>query len=140
MNRLIVNITDLPDEIILIIWNKLNKLDVLYSFLGVNQRFDRMVRDVIYTRSVELINNHSKTDNYLLPNPIVNRFCFHILPQIHQNIEHLTVEPLSMGRILRAGEYPHLWKLTLIKFDQQSALRYITGKKIMKSLTEIKIW
>lgn len=105
------------------------KHDVLYSFLGVNNTFDQIVRDVIYTRSGELINNHSKTDNYSLPDPILDRFCSQILPQIHQNIRCLTLEPLSMERILHVGEYLHLWKLTLIKLDQESALLYFTGKK-----------
>jgi hypothetical protein len=134
MNRSTINITDLPDEMILTIWNKLNKFDVLYSFLGVNKRFDRMVRDAAYTRSVEFINNQSKNGNCSLLDPILDRFCFYILPQIYQSVECLTLEPLSMERILRASGYPHLRKLTLTKFDQESVLRYITGKKIIEPL------
>ncbi len=36
------NIADLPDEKILIIFNKLNKTDLLYSFSNVNRRFDKL--------------------------------------------------------------------------------------------------
>lgn len=118
---------DLPDEILLIILNKLNKIDVLYSLMNVNKRFDQLVCDTMYTHSLELITNHSKYDNGPLPDPFLDRFCFHILPQIHQNIECLTLEPISMGRILCAGEYPHLRKLDLVKFDQRSALATFLG-------------
>ncbi len=60
---------ELPDEIILTIWNK---LDVPYSFVGVNKRFDQLVRDFIYTRSVEFINNDSKNDNCSLSNIFID--------------------------------------------------------------------
>ncbi len=84
MNRSIVNIMNLPDEIILIIWNKLNKIDALYSFLNVNRRFDKLIRDKIYTRSIELIktNCEEKEDNCSLSDQILDRFCLEILPQI----------------------------------------------------------
>jgi hypothetical protein len=99
-----------------------------------------MVRDVDYTRSVEFTNNDSENSNCSLFNSILDRFCFHILPQIHQNIESLTLEPLSIERILHAGKYPCLSKLTLIKFDQESILRYITGKKLLDCfIIKIKI-
>ncbi|CAF3325819.1 unnamed protein product [Rotaria socialis] len=64
MNSSIVNIMNLPDEILIIIWNKLSKIDVLYSFLNVNRRFDKLVRDKIYTRSIELIKNNCQTFNF----------------------------------------------------------------------------
>lgn len=138
MNRSTVNLMDLPDEVLLTIWNKLNKLDVLYSFVGVNKRFHRLVCDVIYTRSVELISNDQNNDNCSLPAPMLERFCSRILPEIQQNIECLTLEPLSMECILHAGDYPRLWKLTLIKFDQKSSMHYFTSKKIICSLVQIE--
>jgi hypothetical protein len=42
-NRL--SILDLPDEMLLTIFNKLNMVDVLYSLVDVNERFDRLVLD-----------------------------------------------------------------------------------------------
>jgi hypothetical protein len=35
-----LNILDLPNEILLNIFNKLNTVDVLYSLVDVNKRFD----------------------------------------------------------------------------------------------------
>ncbi|CAM4809784.1 unnamed protein product [Rotaria magnacalcarata] len=43
MNRSTVSLMDLPDEILFTIWNKLNKLDVLYSFVDVNRRFNKLI-------------------------------------------------------------------------------------------------
>jgi hypothetical protein len=40
MNNSIVNIVDLPDEILLTIFKKLDNLDVLYSLVGVNTELD----------------------------------------------------------------------------------------------------
>jgi hypothetical protein len=37
MNKCL-NILDLPDEILLVILNKMNMVDVLYSLIDVNQR------------------------------------------------------------------------------------------------------
>lgn len=128
MNQPTVSMMDLPDEILLIIWNKLNKIDILYSFIGVNKRFDKLVRDVVYTRSIELIKTNSTDDDHSLPELILNQFCLSILPQIHHYIECLTLEPFSMKRILNSGNYPKLSKLTLLNFEQEFAWDYFTGK------------
>ena len=113
------------------IWNKLNKVDVLYSLVGVNQRFDQLVCDTSYTHSIEFVNDDLKNLNRSLSDVQLDQLCSEILPKIQENIECLTLESLSMARILRVGHYPHLWKLTLIQFNQQSALSYPTGKKMI---------
>jgi len=128
MDNFTVSMMDLPDEILLMIWNKLNKIDILYSFVGVNKRLDKLVCDIVYTRSVQLIKTNSNDDNYSLPNPILDRFCSHILPRIHNYIECLTLESFSIERILYVGNYPKLWKLTLINFEQEFAWNYFTGR------------
>jgi len=125
------SIEDLPNELLIMIWNKLNNLDVFYSFMGVNKRFDKLVRDIIYTRSIQLVDKDSNHNYCSLSDTLLDRFCFYFLPQIHENIECLTLEPLSMERILCAGQYPHLHKLTLVNFGHQSTRHYFTGKKIL---------
>ncbi|CAF4402623.1 unnamed protein product [Rotaria sp. Silwood2] len=130
MNRSIVNIMNLPGEINLIIWNKLNKIDALYSFLNVNRRFDKLIRDKIYTCSIELIKtNFEEEDNCSLSDQILDRFCLDILPQIHYIVEQLILESFSMERILYAGDYPRLCKLTLINLTQEVAMRDILHLK-----------
>ncbi len=119
-----VNIMNLPDEIILIIWNKLNEIDALYSFLNVNIRFDKLIRDKIYTHSIELIKtNCEEKDNGSLSDQILDRFCLDILPQLHYIFENFIFKSLSVERILNAGDYPRLCKLTLINLAQKLPIR-----------------
>ena len=53
MNKCL-NILDLPDEILLIICNKMNIVDVLYSLVDVNQRFDRLVLDPLTIHNIDM--------------------------------------------------------------------------------------
>ncbi|CAF1128894.1 unnamed protein product [Adineta steineri] len=117
-------IEDLPDELLIMIWNKLNNLDVFYSFIGVNKRFDKLIRDINYTRSIQLIDKDSNHKYCSLSDPLLNKLCSYFLPQIHENIECLTLEPYSMERILCAAQYPHLYKLILVNFGHQSTRHY----------------
>lgn len=124
------NIMSLPDEIIFIIWNKLNKIDVLYSFLNVNKRFDKLVHDKIYTRSIKLLKTNceeEEEDNCSLSDQILDRFCLSILPRIHYIVEELILESHSIERILYTGSYPRLCKLTLINLTQELAIRIFAG-------------
>ncbi|CAF5114396.1 unnamed protein product, partial [Rotaria magnacalcarata] len=41
------NIIDLPNEILLIIFNKLNTVDLLYSLVDINGRFEGLVFDLL---------------------------------------------------------------------------------------------
>ncbi len=52
MNNSIVGIVDLPEEILLTIFNKLNPIDTLYSLLGVNQKLDKVACDIPFTQSL----------------------------------------------------------------------------------------
>ncbi|CAF0828140.1 unnamed protein product [Adineta steineri] len=119
---------DLPDEMIIKIWNNLNNIDVLYSFVGVNKRFDKLVRDLVYTRSIQLAEKDSKTNKYCpLPDLIIDRYCLNILPQIHQYIECLILEPISTERILLSTMYPRLHKLIFTKINTDFVLHHFTG-------------
>jgi hypothetical protein len=56
LNKNELNILDIPDEIFFIIFKKLNMVEVLYSLVDVNRRFDRLAFDSLY------INNLNMTD------------------------------------------------------------------------------
>ncbi|CAF1386681.1 unnamed protein product [Rotaria sordida] len=127
MSRSNISMMDLPDEMILAIWNKLSKIDVLYSFVGVHQRFDRLVLDKTYTQSIELINSNAKHKHSMIIS-ILDHFYSYILPQIHKFVESLTLESISMERVLSVGTYHHLRKLTIIKIDQEFALCHFTDE------------
>ncbi|CAF4187939.1 unnamed protein product, partial [Rotaria sordida] len=48
---------------------------------------------------------------------ILDRFCFNIIPRIQDNIECLTLDPLSTDCVLRIGSYSKLHKLTLVNLQ-----------------------
>ncbi len=92
MNYSSVNILDLSDEMLLTIFNKLNNIDVLYSLIGVNQKLDRLARDIICTQSLDLATLISRKGDVRRILSILNRLCFSIIPQIQHNIQCLTLD------------------------------------------------
>ncbi|CAF4540424.1 unnamed protein product [Rotaria sp. Silwood2] len=48
-----MNILDLPDEILISIFNKLNNVDILYSLVDVNQRFNRLSLSSLYIHDLD---------------------------------------------------------------------------------------
>jgi len=127
-----IQFNDLPDEILMTILKKLNNVIVLYYFIGVNKRLNKIVHDPIFTRGLTLMICTSKDPVYPLPNPILDRFCFRILPEIHHQIKSLYLESLSMERILLATNYPNLFELGLFNI-QETAIHRFTGKIFMYS-------
>lgn len=59
LNYSMASLEDLPDELLIMIWNKMNNLDVLFSFMGINKRFDKLVHDMNYTHSIQLFDKDS---------------------------------------------------------------------------------
>jgi len=114
MNNSIISIVNLPDEMLLTIFNKLNNIDVLYSLVGVNQKLEKVACDINFTRAVDLATMVSNKDADSRSNAILDRFNVRILPRIHENIECLTVQAFSLERVLQSSNYPNLRKFTLI--------------------------
>ncbi|CAF5074085.1 unnamed protein product [Rotaria sp. Silwood1] len=123
-----VQLNDLLDEIIFIIFKKLNKLDVLYSFIDVNKRLNEIVHDPTFTSGLTLFNYLSCDYIYPLSDLMLDRFCLHILPKIGHKIKWLDLEPLSMKRILLSANYPNLFGLGIYNIEKQAVLNLFTGK------------
>ena len=124
---------NLPDEIMLAICSKMDTIDVLYSFIDVNERLNRLARDRIFTQSIELIEKDDDGKTRSLPDIVLDRFCLQILPEIHTLVESLAVESRVVERSLSVGHYPRLTNLTLLNIDENFASRHFTG-------TTISIW
>ncbi len=125
-----LSILDLPNEILLIIFRKLNMVDVLYSLANVNQRFDRLVLNPLYIRDLNMTNMASKSainQTFSIDNQVLSRIYEEILPRIYHQVNKLTVEPHSMERILRPMNYPQLYTLTLINFQKEILLQCLKG-------------
>ena len=122
-----IQLNDLPDEILLIIFQKLNNCDVLYSFMGFNERLDTILYDRIFTRNLTLIKS-IYSSSYQFTDIILDRFCLEILPKINTTVQWLSVESSSMERILLATNYPNLHGLGLYDIDVEKAISPCNGE------------
>ena len=85
MNYSCVELNDLPDEILLIIFKELDNLELLYSFQGVNERLNKIIYDTIFTSRLSFLKwSLNECINKFPPHIILNRFCLQILPEIHK--------------------------------------------------------
>jgi len=125
------NILDLPNEILFIIFNKLNMVDVLYSLVDITQRFNQLVFDPFYIRNLNMTSMTMKSyyDRiYSIDNQVLDRICKNILPRISHQINELIVEQYSMERVLHSINYPQLYSLTLMNFSEEVLFNYLTSK------------
>ncbi|CAM4876293.1 unnamed protein product [Rotaria socialis] len=95
-----INIFDLSDELLLYIFNKLHTIELLYSLVNVNQRFDRLVLDPFYTHHLDLTVRPLRYYTSPVKTQIFDRIRTQVLPRIHQKLNKITVDPLSMECIL----------------------------------------
>jgi hypothetical protein len=125
------NILDLPDEILLFVLKKLDVIDVLYSLVNVNRRFDRLALDFLCIRDLDITNTmmiNSLCHGISLDTPFLSKIREKILPRIHNQVQKLTVEQHSMKDILGAASYPQLYSLSLINFEEEILGEYLTSK------------
>jgi len=119
-----MNILDLPEEILLYIFNKLHNLDVLYSLLGSNRKLDAVACDKIFTQSIDLtrlVSNEKAKE-------VLDGFCSQILPRIHQNIRCLTIDPYWLEYILETNKFINLHRLHLTDINVVTASKIFNGR------------
>ncbi|CAF4284747.1 unnamed protein product [Rotaria socialis] len=89
--------------------------------MGVNKRISKIVQDTIFTRDLYL-REYSPVDDSTFPlsNPILDRFCSKILPEIGHKIETLYLKGTWTERVFHATNCPNLINLGLcdIQFEQ----------------------
>ncbi|CAF1638369.1 unnamed protein product, partial [Adineta ricciae] len=114
-------LSDSPDEILMMICRNLNNFDVLYSFEGINQRFDRIVHDSLFTSRLSFASWMPYDFIDLLNCDVIrNRYCLQILPDIHDKVKRLDLETSSMRQVLRAADYSNLNSLALYNMTEKS--------------------
>ncbi|CAF2173617.1 unnamed protein product [Rotaria magnacalcarata] len=138
MEHLSLKLSDLPDEILVLILKKLHNIEVLYSLIGVNQRLNTIANDSIFASYLPLF---VFLDDFTspLPDSILNRFCSYILLEVHHKIKWLDLESTSMERILLATNYPYLCGLGLYGFDLEKALSLFTNGSSFSSINKSEI-
>ncbi|CAF4260936.1 unnamed protein product, partial [Adineta steineri] len=81
MSKSSVRLNDLPDELLLDIFRKLNNVDLLNSLQNVNQRLNRIIHDSIFTTQLAFVQwLPHKYINVISSQMMLNRFCSEILP------------------------------------------------------------
>jgi hypothetical protein len=118
-----IRLDDLPDEILIYIFEKLYNDEVLYSLMGVNQRLNQIVQDQIFTGDLCLLRYGSYDDSIIpLPDSTLERCCLKILPKIGHRIQSLFLERTSIERVLHATNYPNLNNLALYDINSTVAM------------------
>jgi len=126
-NNYNTKVLDLPDEVLLAIFNKLNMVDVLCSLVDVNKRFSRLILDPFCIHNLDLTVKRSLLQRTSrLDNQEIATIRKKILPRIHHHIHKLTVSSCSIECIVNI-DYPQLQSLSLVNFEQQKLLEHLTG-------------
>lgn len=126
MNFSLVQLIDLPDEILILIFKNLKNVDVLYSLMDVNTRLNEIIYDPIFTSEITLMKSFDQAS--VQHDLLLDRFCSQIIPKIHHNIKYLQLESTSMERILLAVDYPNLSQLDIFIKDKKH-ITHLSGKK-----------
>jgi hypothetical protein len=121
MSQSIIDLLDLPNELLLYILNKLDNVDVLYSLFGINnQRLDRLIQGKTFSTHLNFASN------------------LHYNRRIDLYVKCLIVESASLERILLAAHYPHLTELKILHFQRDNSLDYFTSKKNLLNISLTK--
>jgi hypothetical protein len=128
----LLEMLDLPNEILLIIFNKLNMVDVFNSLVNVCERFDQLIFDPFHIRNLDMTSMTMKSifdRTYSVDDQVLSRICSNILPRIHHQVNELIIEQHSIQRVLHTFNYPQLYSLTLMDFEAERLSKYLTGKQ-----------
>ncbi|CAF0742977.1 unnamed protein product [Rotaria sordida] len=113
-------------------------VDAFYSISDINQRFNRLALDSLYIRHLDMttITNMNSLYNQIssMDPQLLSRICQKILPRIHHEVYKLTVEQDSMKQILLAANYPRLYSLSLINFEEEIIYQYLTDNLVLRDL------
>ncbi|CAF4535046.1 unnamed protein product [Rotaria sp. Silwood2] len=135
-----IELNDLPDEILLIIFKKLSNIEVLYSLQGVDKRLNRIIHDPIFTSRLNFLEwSSNRFINKFSSKFILDRFCSQILPEIAMKIKWLDLESSTMKRILRAANYPDLYGLGLYNIEEETALCLFTDENLSSGIFKNQI-
>ncbi|CAF1649810.1 unnamed protein product [Adineta ricciae] len=131
------NILDLPDEILLMIFNKLNTIDVFRLVQYVNRRFYELSLDGCQVQDMQMTTVMGVDTHYKQISPIdtnLPRICRNILPKIHDKVQKLTVDQSSMIPVLHAADYPQLYSLTIIDIEEEFLHDCLSNNIVLRDL------
>ncbi|CAF3562791.1 unnamed protein product [Rotaria sp. Silwood1] len=116
-------------------------VDVLYSLVDVNERFDQLILDHLYIRHLNMTTMTIKSafDRiFSINNQVLSRICENIFPRIHDQVNQLTIDSHSIDRLLTFN-YPQLYSLSLVDFQENILLQYLKGNSNLYNLLSKQI-
>ncbi|CAF5110676.1 unnamed protein product, partial [Rotaria sp. Silwood1] len=100
-------------------------------------RFDRLVLNSLHIRNLDTTSMVIKSyydRTFSIDNNVLPKICEKILPRIHHQLNKLTIEQNSMERILLTVNYPQLYLLSLVNFQEEILFQYLTGNSVLHDL------
>ncbi|CAF1508046.1 unnamed protein product [Rotaria sordida] len=98
-------------------------VDILYSLVNINERFDRLVIDPLYIHHLDMTIELPFDEIISIYNKVFPRIYENILPRIHNQVNKLTVDSYSIKSILTVN-YPQLYSLSLVDFQEEILFQY----------------
>jgi hypothetical protein len=124
-----MNLLDLPDEMLVSIFNEFTAVDALSTFIGLHPRLDRIVCDPMLVRHLDFTGTTWNGETICISDQVIDRVCGTILPRISEHINELTLNPPAMERVLTPLiVYRTLSSLSLLDFPLKSIVQHLTGK------------
>ena len=104
-------------------------MEVLYLLIDTGvKRLDLLVQSETFTNTLNFISNEWDTI-YSRNDLVFDRFCLDIQPRIQHDVRFLIVDEVNMERILSAGSYLTLTKLTIFNLNEEILSRYLTSNE-----------
>ena len=132
MHATSVSLLDLPDELLLAIFGKLNTVDALIALDTVHHRLDSLVHDRLFVRELNFTGESWADDRCLIDDRTLSVMCHSILPSIHHHVTSLKLNAHSMGRVLDSADFPQVCSLTLLDVPRQLLYQQLTSKAVLK--------
>ena len=137
MENSTVQLMDLPDELLLMIFKHLNNREMLLSLMGVHVRLDEIISDPIFTKCLTLT-RLSKANLICPMDPLkLDRFCTEILPRIAEQVKWINIDASSMESVLLAEKYPNLFGIGIYNITEEKFQRVLLGKKFLVRILSI---
>jgi len=123
-----MNLFDLPDEILSIIWKQFKQIEVFHSIIYMHHRLRELAFDHVHIRNLNFsyMPNMILWDNTRLSTNVesASRFCKEMVSRIHSLVQKLTIDQCFTKEIL-CRNYSQLHSLSLVNFDEKILDQYI---------------
>ena len=103
-------------------------IDVLYSLVDVNQRFNQLVFNPAYMDILDITCLKEGLFPDRIDSYVLKRVCRNVLPRINHQVNELIIDQHSIECVLHTTDYPQLRCLSLIDIDETFFFNLLRGK------------